>query len=259
MENENKVWAKSIKDENKPPITLREHTDNVLKAFLQLENKLEDEQLKESIKTAIELHDLGKVNSYFQIRTLGNKKYKPFDVSHNIYHSLFSTLWIDKEKLREKIGDENLVRFILSAVAYHHWKDSFEDLLRFGGDTFEKLSDWLYENNNIKDLEMNLKAEGFTDEIISFDHKMLEGLKNGVSLAEYVIPLYNLYWLPKRIEIDEEKKRNWILLSGFLMRSDHFASFCETEGDHKIEDEGISANSIKSKSNKPKPIKIEKS
>lgn len=248
MENENKVWAKSIKDEDKPPITLREHTDNVLRAFLQLENKLENKQLKESIKTAIELHDLGKVNSYFQIRTLGNKNYKPFDVSHNIYHSLFSALWIDKEKLREKVGDENLTRFIFSAVAYHHWKDSFENLLRFGGDTFKRLSDWLNENNNIKDLEKNLKAEGFTDEIISFDHKMLEGLKNGVSLAEYVTPLYNLYWLPKRIEIDEKKKKNWILLSGFLMRSDHFASFCETEEEKnlKIEEEGISYSLIKS-------------
>ncbi len=247
MENENKVWAKSIKDEDKPPITLREHTDNVLRAFLQLENKLEDEKLKESIKTAIELHDLGKVNSYFQIRTLGNKKYKPFDISHNIYHSLFSALWIDKEKLKNKVGDEYLTRFILSAVAYHHWKDSFEDLLRFGGDTFERLSDWLYENNNIVHLEKNLKAEGFTDELISFDHKMLEGLKNGVSLVEYVTPLYNLYWLPKRIGIDEKKKRNWILLSGLLMRSDHFASFCETEEeDHKIEEDGISYSIIKS-------------
>lgn len=245
MENENKVWAKSIKNEDKPPITLREHTDNVLKAFLQLENKLEDEQLKESIKTAIELHDLGKVNSYFQIKTLGNKKYKPFDVSHNIYHSLFSTLWINKEKLKKKFGDE-IARFILSAVAYHHWKDSFEDLLRFGGNDFEKLSGWLYQNSNMEFLEMNLKAEGFTDELISFDHKMLEGLKNGVSIAEYVTPLYNLYWLPRRIEIDEEKKRNWILLSGFLMRSDHFASFCETEDEeHKIEEEGISSSLIK--------------
>lgn len=247
MENENKVWAKSIKDEDKPPITLREHTNNVLNAFLQLENKLEDEKLKESIKTAIELHDLGKVNPYFQIRTLGNKKYKPFDVSHNIYHSLFSALWIDKEKLKNKIGDENLSRFILSAVAFHHWKDSFEDLLRFGGNDFEKLSNWLYEEGNLEKLKRNLESEGFSDEMISFDKEMLKGLENGVSFAEYITPLYNLYWLPKRIEIDEEKKRNWILLSGFLMRSDHFASFCETEEeDHKIEEEGISSSLIKS-------------
>ena len=240
MENENRIWAKSIKDQDKFPITLRKHTDNVLKAFGQLENKIDDQQLKDSIKTAIELHDLGKVNSYFQIRTLGNKKYKPFDDSNNIYHSLFSALWIDKEKLKNKVGDENLVRFILSAVAYHHWKDSFDYLLRFGGEFFERLSDWLSENDNIKSLEKNLKAEGFVDEIISFDYKMLEGLKNGVSFSEYVTPLYNFYWLPKRIELDEEMKRKWILLSGFLMRSDHFASFCETEEEeHKIELEAL--------------------
>ncbi|MHB8338551.1 MAG: CRISPR-associated helicase Cas3' [Ignavibacteriaceae bacterium] len=247
MEIENKVWAKSINDEDKPPITLREHTDNVLKAFHQLQKKLDDEQLKESIKTAIELHDLGKVNSYFQIRTLGNKNYKPFDVSHNIYHSIFSTLWIDKEKLRAKIKNEDLVNFILSAVAYHHWKDSFEYLLRFGGNDFEKLSKWLHEDGILERLKHNLELEGFNDETISFNNEMLTGLENGVSFAEYITPLYNLYWLPKRIEIDEEKERKWILLSGFLMRCDHFASFCETEDEeHKIEEDGIYYSEIKS-------------
>ncbi|MDH7605711.1 MAG: CRISPR-associated helicase Cas3' [Melioribacter sp.] len=249
MEIENKIWAKSIKydkNEKEPPITLREHTNNVLSAFCQLKNKLEDEQLKESIKTAIELHDIGKVNPYFQIRTLGNKKYKPFDVTNNIYHSLFSTLWINKTKLKERFG-ENFAKLILSAVAYHHWKESFEDLIRFGGNDFEKLSDWLLTNNNLEILYNNLKSEGFTDEIISFDFEMLEGLKNGISFAEYVTPLYNLYWLPKRIEIDEEIKRKWILLTGFLIRSDHFASFCESENEeYKIEEDGFTPSFIKS-------------
>jgi CRISPR-associated endonuclease/helicase Cas3 len=241
-----KVWAKSIKNKDNQPITLRTHTNNVLKAFLQLKNKLDDTQLIESTKIAIELHDLGKVNPYFQIRTLGNNIYKPFDVTNNIYHSLFSTLWINKTKLKERFG-ENFAKLILSAVAYHHWKESFEDLLRFGGNDFEKLSDWLSKNDNLDILHNNLKSEGFIDEIISFDFEMLEGLKNGVPFAEYVTPIYNFYWLPKRIEFDEEIKRKWILLSGFLMRSDHFASFCESENEeYKIEEEGISTSLIKS-------------
>jgi len=96
-----KVWAKSKKNKDNQPITLRTHTDNVLKAFLQLKNKLDDTQLIESIKIAIELHDLGKVNPYFQIRTLGNRQYKPFDVTNNIYHSLFSALWKIRRNLKK--------------------------------------------------------------------------------------------------------------------------------------------------------------
>jgi len=66
--------------------------------------------------------------------------------------------------------------------------------------------------------------------------KMLKGLANGLSFAEYAIPPYQMYWLTKRLGIDEEKKDEWIILSGFLQRCDHYVSFCEHDNISKPED-----------------------
>ncbi len=270
MNEEKVIWAKSpIELKYKLPtgeekteniiVSLKEHTDNVGTAFGDLEFKINDKpHLKELIKIAIKYHDLGKVCPYFQIRTLGNEKYLPFDVSTNIYHSLFSVLWIDKNKLREEIKTiegikeedvDDYQRFVLSAVAYHHWKESFEDLMRFGGNDFERMKELLERKTNGKTNEKilidNLRKEGF-EGIEEVDIKMLEGLSNGAAFANYVIPPYQLYWLPKRIDITKEKEKEWILLAGFLMRCDHFASYKETEKEEcKIENKGIKPEEIK--------------
>lgn len=256
MNEEIKVWAKSHKKEDGSPITLQEHTKNVENAFNDIEFKLDDRPyLKKLIKIAIIYHDLGKVSPYFQIRTLGNENYKPFDVSNNIYHSLFSVLWLDKEKLKKEIEEiksedtEDYLQFVLSAIAYHHWKESFEDLMRFGGKAFERMKEFLERKTNGKTNEEllidNLNKAGFAG-IEKLDIKMLDGLTNGAAFANYVIPPYQLYWLPTRIEITKEKEKDWILLSGFLMRSDHFASFQETEKEEcNIEEKGIGADEIK--------------
>lgn len=239
------IWAKS-KDDNNEPITLKEHTENVLNAFEQLQNKLNGEDsLIDNIKTAISYHDIGKVSSYFQIKTLKNFKYLPFDVSNNIPHSLFSVLWLNKEKLSEKY-EKNISQIILCSIAYHHWRDSFEDILRFGGEKFEELNDWLNKDDNLKALTDNLENCGINNEFISFDKEMLNGLINGVPFSEYITPPYNLYWLPKRIETEEDLKNRWILISGFLMRCDHFASFKEKENiECDIEIEPLNSDCIK--------------
>lgn len=255
MNEEIKVWAKSLKRKDGEPITLQEHTENVENAFNDLSKKLNDRPyLVDLIKIAIRYHDLGKVCPTFQIKSLRNKNYKPFDLSNNIYHSLFSVLWLDKEKLKKKIEEikkeesEDYLQFVLSAIAYHHWKEGFEDLMRFGGNAFERMKEFLERKTNGKSnkelLIENLKHEGFT-EIDDIDIKMLEGLSNGAAFASYVIPPYQLYWLPRRIKTTMEKEKDWILLSGFLMRSDHFASFKETEKEEcKIETDGINPNEI---------------
>jgi CRISPR-associated endonuclease/helicase Cas3 len=36
-----------------------------------------------------------------------------------------------------------------------------------------------------------------------------------------------MYFLPKRINVNKKKMKDWILIAGFLQRADHFASFCE--------------------------------
>lgn len=259
MENNVQIWAKSKEKNDGSFITLSEHTNHILDVFNQIKEKVRDKYLQEYIKIAIGLHDIGKVLPYFQIRSLGNKAYKPFDVTNNIYHSLFSVLWIDQDKLENELKsihkeyEKGYLKFILSAIAYHHWKESFEEIIRFGSDTFENFSKKFLGNGILKQLQDNLIAEvakinGFKTDIIAFNKEMLDGLSNGISFAEYVIPPYQLYWLPKRIELTDNKKKDWILLSGFLMRCDHFASFCEEdEENYPIEIEKLDFISIKEK------------
>jgi CRISPR-associated endonuclease/helicase Cas3 len=257
--DEVKIWAKSKEKKNGGNITLSEHTNHILNVFEQLQDKVEKQYLREYIKIAIQLHDLGKVLPYFQIRLLGNKYYKPFDISNNIYHSLFSILWIDQSYLETKLKsisnnyDKDYLKFVTSAVAYHHWKESFEELLRFGGATFENFGNKFLSDGMLSQLENNLLSEaklinGFDNKLITFNKEMLDGLSKGISFADYVVPPYQLYWLPKRIETTDDKLKDWILLSGFLMRCDHFASFCEEEEEnYQIEIESSKFDTVKNK------------
>jgi len=254
-----KIWAKSKEKKDGGNITLSEHTNHILNVFEQLQDKVEKQYLREYIKIAIQLHDLGKVLPYFQIRLLGNKSYEPFDVSNNIYHSLFSILWIDQGNLETKLKsisnsyDKDYLKFVISAVAYHHWKESFEELLRFGGETFENFSNKFLSDGILNQIEDNLLSEaklidGLDDKLITFNKEMLDGLSKGISFADYVVPPYQLYWLPKRIETTYDKLKDWILLSGFLMRCDHFASFCEEEEeDYQIEIENSKLDTVKNR------------
>jgi len=234
MADNNSIWAKS------DGIYLKDHTGDILKAFNMISEKIQDDILKRCITWAIILHDIGKALPYFQIRVLGNKGYRPWDVNKdfNIYHSLASLLFINEDKLKENVGEENL-KYVLSAIAYHHWKDSLEMDLRFGYEKFQKLNSL---DSDIKEcLVRNIRKElgdfiNPTEDLISMNDKMLKGLANGLSFAEYAIPPYQMYWLTKRLGIDEEKKDEWIILSGFLQRCDHYVSFCEHDNISKPED-----------------------
>lgn len=233
-QNNNSIWAKDNS------ITLKEHINDILQAFEKIKDKVNSD-LHSSIETAIKLHDLGKVLPYFQIIVLGNKNYNPWNVNKelNIYHSLASVLFINQEELKKILNnDENMKRYVLSAIAYHHWKNSLENDLRFGTEKFEyfknsEILDQLTNNliNELKDANINIK-----DGLIQVNQEMIEGLSNGLSFTNYVTPPYHLYWLPKRVEMGEEEKKKWILISGFLQRCDHYASFCEEDQSSKIEE-----------------------
>jgi len=233
------VWAKDNQ------VSLKKHTQDMLDAFSKIGTIIPDSSMQENIKWAIILHDLGKVLPYFQIRILKNDNYEPFDVNKdlNIYHSLASILFINQEKLKEKVGEKNLP-YVLSAIAYHHWKASLEEDIRFGSDKFEKL---LFMDENFKSrLTQNLKDElekeiKENNDLIELNREMLKGISKGISFADYVIPPYQMYWLPKRIETKEEEKKKWILISGWLQRCDHYASFCEEENE-RIDNIEISHN-----------------
>lgn len=252
-----KIWAKSSEKGGGTPVPLSEHIIDVLEAFNGLKDQVKDSQLGDLIQLAIVCHDWGKVLPAFQIRTLKNNDYKPFYPYHNVPHSLFSVLWINFEKLWEKISEKlnsdpsDYMNFVVSAVAYHHWREEFIELLGPHNRELGELCEELKSKGYVEKLQQNLKEEiqqlnGDWQNIIGFNAEMAEGLKNGVPFSEYARPPYQLYWLPKRVESEDRKLRDWILISGFLMRSDHFASFCEEESEkYTPENQNVSHDVVK--------------
>lgn len=245
MKKENPIWGKSAeRSGNNLPIFLHEHTIDVIKAFEALKEYIPDPngKLHDVTHLAILCHDFGKVLPAFQIRTLKNSRYRPFDIRYNLPHSLLSVLWIDQEIinecLTEKVGEKakQYAGLLLSAVAFHHWRNNFSEIIQYSDAGLAELCQKLLEDNLFTEsLRLNLVAEmkkinGFTASLISFNKNMAEGLCNGVSFTDYVIPPYLLDHLPQRIGIDDQLNRERILIAGALIRCDHFASYCESEG-----------------------------
>lgn len=225
------IWAKGNKT------SLGEHIQHLLKTFEKIKDRI-PKDLREAVKYAILLHDLGKVLPYFQIVSLKNEDYKPFNIDRqmNIYHSLASALFINKEELEkiEGIGKDG-VDLVLSAVAYHHWKKSLEEDMLYGKEKFKRLFEYAEKDKLIENLRDNLKGL-LEEKIIDFNEAIGKGLANGLCFADYVIPPYRLDFLPKRVNIDEDRLRSWILISGFLQRCDHYASFCEEGEEESLEE-----------------------
>ncbi len=218
-----RVWAKS------DGVKLREHINHILQAFEKIASKLENENTKKAVKLSIYLHDLGKVLPSFQVAALGNKHYKPFDVVYEIPHSLFSLFFIDKEELKNIIQNEDYVNFILSAVAYHHWRDSFNEFLKRKSEKLRRAIEGTERYAN--ELESNLREEmgqlqdQKIERLLRWDSNLASCAKRGVPLSQIAKPPYLMDFEPLR----EAPKKDWILISGFLQRCDHFASWCENE------------------------------
>jgi len=231
------ILAKSHKN-----ITLKKHIEDLITALNNIDRYI-PENLKEVIKIAIILHDIGKVLPSFQIKELGNKEYIPWDVAYEIPHSLFSVFLIDLEQINTKYKS-----FITSAIAYHHWRENYERYLRSGSREFiefcKKVLEW-------KDMLItNLKAELSDDYsvyagYIKLNERWIKGIINGRSFISYATPPYKIDYEPLR----QNLSRDWILISGFLQRCDHFASYCEEENENLnlIEIESTSFENIKNR------------
>jgi CRISPR-associated endonuclease/helicase Cas3 len=245
------IWAKSSEKGAGSPVRLADHIRDALAVFDKIKGKVNG-RLCDLIRLAIVCHDWGKVLPAFQIRTLKNLTYKPDAPLIQMPHSLFSLLWIEEAKLREKLQEQEKYfniyhEFILSSIAYHHWRENFFELISASHQETVDLLDELERAGAIEALQKNLQEEirqigDQWHELIAFNEEMAKGLRNGVPFSEYARPPYQLYFLPKRIGMDEQKMRDWILIAGFLQRSDHFASFCEEEGeDVRVADPEICA------------------
>lgn len=259
------------KKENK--ISLKKHTEDLLETAENLLKKIKDkinwnnkitlsaEKFEKLLKYAIFFHDLGKVSPHFQLRKMGNENFEPKltdfpDVRHNI----FSLFFINKEKVKDLCDEkENLYATFLSAIAFHHWKkDEKEYVLHINENLIEAckillkkengkyIGEKLAENlkDHFKDFSLNKLENGETiDKLINFDEYLAEHIKNeGNLISADIIPPYSLYFLPERIRGEHEKKIDlnlWVLISGFLMRIDHFSSFVENEGGEKFKLEDV--------------------
>lgn len=258
-----KIWAKS--KVNKKEVSLAQHINDVLGVFQHL-GKHVSPVVKELIEIVIEYHDAGKVLPFFQRKTLKNESYQPFDVYTNIPHSLLSALLVDETALKEHLntvfyGDKGKVetysKYVLSAIAYHHWRENFYDIVEGNTDVFERLTKLVEDKKKWGQIEENLKnvysdVNGNGKVKVSLNSKWLDGLTNGIRFADYVIPPYLLYRMPKRIEMDSSQLKDWVLISGFTMLSDHFASYIEGEAEEnipadKVEIEGPDFFKIKEK------------
>ncbi|GIX01860.1 MAG: CRISPR-associated helicase/endonuclease Cas3 [Thermogutta sp.] len=237
------IWAKSCDRHGGRRVCLHEHIRDALGIFDQLKHRV-DGPLCELIRLAIVCHDWGKVLPAFQLQKLKNKCYTPCSPLIDIPHSFFSLLWIDEDKLKQRLPQydaDTYRQFVFSAIAYHHWRENFFELIT---SPHADITSWIDALGTVKGkLEENLRAEieklgdGW-HELVGFNQTMASGLHNGVPLSEYAPPPYHLYFLPKRVGLDDNKMREWILIAGFLQRADHFASLCEEEAQDASMPEG---------------------
>jgi len=231
------ILAKSKAFNSKRAITLKEHTNGLLEQLEKLKNIVSNQAIDyELLKLAIFAHDIGKVSPAFQI-SVGNWGYLPKVPFPDVPHSLFSLLWIDKQKLAANLSNDDDMKILLSAVAFHHWRDNFHNIILGNNREFIRAVDQVLQNNDLKTkLLENLKGHfNSTDfekylDILGFDEDIALTIRDGNDLFSYIAPPYYSYFLSQRVSIDEEYKKKWVYIAGLLMRTDHFTSFIQEEG-----------------------------
>lgn len=232
-----RIWAKSN------GTSLKEHVEDLLWVFEAMESCLSGkgfwEEIKALLRYAIFCHDFGKVQPAFQIKSLGNKEYTPRDLSFEVPHSFCSLFFIEPETLEREIGHREDMGFLLSAIAFHHFRESFAEYFVKGNRHLERLCQRLLEDEewreellrNLGNEVSKVAKERGLEGCLGFNRRLVEGLANGLSLLDYVFLPYLLEGFPTRLGIPKEGRYRFVRLSGFLQRCDHFASFCEDERD----------------------------
>lgn len=244
------LLAKSIRRKDGSQISLKDHTRRLLDVYGHIQKHLEKHSpshlvndYDDAVQISLLCHDLGKVNPAFQGK-IGNplSRFREDDFV-DFSHSLFSLFWIDTEKIDEVMGKEDfpVSELVKSAVAFHHWHERFLNLLNGIDDSPAMMSEKLFDGSPtelacrleslLKDEMNGLNIDGVdASGVIKFQERVCRGLLNGLSLQEFARAPYTNYFLPQLLELDQRQKEAWILISGFLQRCDHFASFCEEEG-----------------------------
>jgi CRISPR-associated endonuclease/helicase Cas3 len=226
------ILAKSEK------ISLKKHTIGLLEQLEILKTKVPElEKYRKLLNFAVFAHDIGKVSPAFQT-SLKNWNYKPRPCFPDVPHSLFSLLWIDENSLIKEIPDEFDRKILLSAIAFHHWRDNFQDIILGKDRDFKDAIDLLLKNmelknellNNIKDnLSDGNRLEYYKD-FLNFNREIADAIAAGSDLLSYLMPPYFGYFLTYRVDLNSEEKRKLIIILGNLIRIDHFTSYIQKQG-----------------------------
>jgi len=188
-----KILAKTT-DPHAGEVTLSRHVKDVLKVFEALKETLKiEEDLSEAVRIAIFLHDLGKVLPAFQIKQLRNRNYEPWDVVYEIPHSLFSIFLLNVDRLKNKLEEkfkeraEDLFNFLISSIAYHHWREGYEAFLISNKRELVAVCQKLkgeWEEPLLRNLRQELQDfEDYYLDLVGTNNELVEAILNGRKLV----------------------------------------------------------------------------
>jgi len=108
----------------KPNITIRQHTDDLLRnAEILWQLGYLDTHIYDLLKICCEYHDYGKMNEQFQTRVSSEKKIK-FDDGKEVAHNVLSLCLICKEIFKNV---EDYHRSCYAVLNHHHYVNNFEE------------------------------------------------------------------------------------------------------------------------------------
>ena len=139
------------------------------------------------------LHDVGKVSPSFQ-RKLGNERFSEKDPHFqlDVPHNILSLFYIDKCRLYESFAQDS--RVILSAIAFHHYRESMSQYLLRPEKLAVAAGEMKTHTAEINEALSGLDRELGLGGLLKLDLQMVEGIIGGTSLLDMdiLIPPYRL-------------------------------------------------------------------